>query len=401
MSWDYKTLNELGTVSRGRSRHRPRNDNSLFGGKYPFVQTADVKAANFYLTDYTETYNEKGLEQSRLWKAGTLCITIAANIADTAILGIDACFPDSIMGFVPFEGVSNAKFIKYAFDMLQRDIKQISQGTAQDNLSWQKLETIKFPAPDIKIQKKIVEILGTFDDLIENNQKQIKLLEEAAQRLYKEWFVDLRFPGYENCKIVDGVPEGWSKDRADNFFKITIGKTPPRAEKQWFVDGSVGMPWLSISDMGNAGIYVFNTSEGLTSDAVQKYNMKVVPAGTVFVSFKLTIGRVAIAIKDMCTNEAIAHFCIENDKLRAYTYCYLSNFEYDTLGNTSSISKAVNSKIIKAMPFVMPNDDTIKKFSNVVDPILNEIKVKQEICNELIEARDRLLPKLMSEEVEV
>lgn len=122
MSWDYKILNELGTVSRGRSRHRPRNDNSLFGGKYPFVQTADVKAANFYLTDYTETYNEKGLEQSRLWKAGTLCITIAANIADTAILGIDACFPDSIMGFVPFEGVSNAKFIKYAFDMLQRDI---------------------------------------------------------------------------------------------------------------------------------------------------------------------------------------------------------------------------------------------------------------------------------------
>lgn len=401
MSWDYKTLNELGTVSRGRSRHRPRNDNSLFGGKYPFVQTADVKAANFYLTDYTETYNEKGLEQSRLWKAGTLCITIAANIADTAILGIDACFPDSIMGFVPFEGVSNAKFIKYAFDMLQRDIKQISQGTAQDNLSWQKLETIKFPAPDIKIQNKIVEILGTFDDLIENNQKQIKLLEEAAQRLYKEWFVDLRFPGYENCKIVDGVPEGWSKDRADNFFKITIGKTPPRAEKQWFVDGSVGMPWLSISDMGNAGVYVFNTSEGLTSDAVQKYNMKVVPAGTVFVSFKLTMGRVAIAIKDMCTNEAIAHFCIENDKLRAYTYCYLSNFEYDTLGNTSSISKAVNSKIIKAMPFVMPNDDTIKKFSNVVDPILNEIKVKQEICNELIEARDRLLPKLMHKEVEV
>lgn len=231
MSWDYKILNELGTVSRGRSRHRPRNDNSLFGGKYPFVQTADVKAANFYLTDYTETYNEKGLEQSRLWKAGTLCITIAANIADTAILGIDACFPDSIMGFVPFEGVSNAKFIKYAFDMLQRDIKQISQGTAQDNLSWQKLEMIKFPAPDIKIQNKIVEILGTFDDLIENNQKRIKILEEAAQRLYKEWFADLRFPGYENCKIVDGVPEGWSKARESKKQFMTYGNELNRMMK--------------------------------------------------------------------------------------------------------------------------------------------------------------------------
>lgn len=283
----------------------------------------------------------------------------------------------------------------------QKKIDAIAKGTAQKAVPIALLKEIEIVIPENPIQKKVVVILKNYDQLIENNKKQIKLLEEAAQRLYKEWFIDLRFPGYENCKIVDGVPEGWSKDRADNFFKITIGKTPPRAEKQWFVDGSVGMPWLSISDMGNAGVYVFNTSEGLTSDAVQKYNMKVVPAGTVFVSFKLTVGRVAIAIKDMCTNEAIAHFCIENDKLRAYTYCYLSNFEYDTLGNTSSISKAVNSKIIKAMPFVMPNADTIEKFSNAVDPILNEIKVKQEICNELIEARDRLLPKLISGEVEV
>lgn len=297
--------------------------------------------------------------------------------------------------------ILDVRYLSYAMNKELRLLKTMSAGSTTKFLKIGMLHDLQISLPDISIQRKIASILGSYDDLIDNNKKQIKLLEEAAQRLYKEWFVDLRFPGYEETGIVDGVPEGWSKDRADNFFKITIGKTPPRAEKQWFVDGSVGMPWLSISDMGNAGVYVFNTSEGLTSDAVQKYNMKVVPAGTVFVSFKLTVGRVAIAIKDMCTNEAIAHFCIENDKLRAYTYCYLRNFEYDTLGNTSSISKAVNSKIIKAMPFVMPNEYTIEKFSNVVDPILNEIKVKQEICNELIEARDRLLPKLMSGELEV
>lgn len=111
MKWEYLTLDKLGSISRGKSKHRPRNDKILFGGKYPFIQTADVKAANLYLTEYKNTYNEKGLEQSKLWKAGTLCITIAANIAETAILGIDACFPDSIMGFVPFKGVSNVKFI--------------------------------------------------------------------------------------------------------------------------------------------------------------------------------------------------------------------------------------------------------------------------------------------------
>ena len=270
-----------------------------------------------------------------------------------------------------FDDKLDAEYLYYWINSYegQKKIDAIAKGTAQKAVPIALLKEIEIVIPENPIQKKVVVILKNYDQLIENNKKQIKLLEEAAQRLYKEWFIDLRFPGYENCKIVDGVPEGWSKDRADNFFKITIGKTPPRAEKQWFVDGSVGMPWLSISDMGNAGVYVFNTSEGLTSDAVQKYNMKVVPAGTVFVSFKLTVGRVAIAIKDMCTNEAIAHFCIENDKLRAYTYCYLSNFEYDTLGNTSSISKAVNSKIIKAMPFVKPNDDTIEKFSNVVNPI--------------------------------
>ena len=204
-------------------KHRPRNDKTLFGGKYPFVQTADVKAAEFYLTEYTDTYNERGLEQSKLWKAGTLCITIAANIADTAILGIDACFPDSIMGFIPYDGVSNVKFVKYAFDILQRDCQKISQGTAQDNLSWKKLSTIKFPAPPIEVQDRIVAILSVYDDLIENNKKQIKLLEEAAQRLYKEWFVDLRFPGYEDTLIVDGVPEGWKKEKLIDIANIQYG----------------------------------------------------------------------------------------------------------------------------------------------------------------------------------
>lgn len=401
MSWEYKTLDELGAISRGRSKHRPRNDGTLFGGKYPFVQTADVKKANLYLTEYESTYNEKGLEQSKLWKAGTLCITIAANIADTAILGIDACFPDSIMGFIPYDGIANVKFVKYAFDMLQRDCKQISQGTAHDNLSWQKLSTIKFPTPNIEVQNKIVDYLSAYDDLIENNKKQIELLEEAVERIYKEWFVDLHFPGYEDAKIVDGVPEGWKKDRADSFFKITIGKTPPRAEKQWFVSANNGIPWVSISDMGNSGTFIFKTDEGVTSEAVKKHNMKVVPSGAILVSFKLTVGRVSIATTEMCTNEAIAHFYITDNEQQAYTYCYLHNFEYDTLGNTSSISKAVNSKIIKAMTFIMPTKKVINEFSNVVMPILGEIKVKQDMCYKLAEVRDRLLPKLMSGEIEV
>ena len=234
MSWECKTLDQLGEVSRGRSKHRPRNDPSLFGGEYPFIQTADVKAANFYITEYDTTYNEKGLAQSKLWHPGTLCITIAANIADTGILAMDACFPDSVMGFLPYEGIADVRFVKYCFDILQQNCKKISQGAAQDNLSWEKLSTILFPAPPIEVQTKIADMLSIYDDLIENNQKQIKLLEEAAQRLYKEWFVDLRFPGHENTPISDGIPEGWSIATVADFGEIVTGKTPSTAKAEYY-----------------------------------------------------------------------------------------------------------------------------------------------------------------------
>ena len=149
--WKYKTLDQMGSVQRGRSKHRPRNDARLFGGQYPFIQTADVKNAPFYISEYTETYNEMGLAQSKLWDIGTLCITIAANIADTGILAIPACFPDSVLGFRAYDDISDVRFVKYCFDILQKDCKQISQGTAQDNLSWEKLSTIKFPCPPIEV----------------------------------------------------------------------------------------------------------------------------------------------------------------------------------------------------------------------------------------------------------
>ena len=241
-------------------------------------------------------------------------------------------------------------------------------GSSQKALTIASLKGLEILCPPVNVQHRIVEMLSSYDALIENNQKQIKLLEEAAQRLYKEWFVDLRFPGHEATFITNGIPEGWKKDRADAFFDMSIGKTPPRAEKQWFTTGGNGNPWISISDMGNSGTYVFDTAEELTADAISKHNVKVVPADTVLVSFKLTVGRVSITTTDMCTNEAIAHFLMPNDTLREYTYLYLKCFEYDSLGNTSAISKAVNSKIIKGMPFIMPDDATIARFHQIDIP---------------------------------
>jgi type I restriction enzyme S subunit len=208
------TLDKLGELSRGRSRHRPRDASSLYGGPFPFVQTGDVKRAGLYLTEYEQTYSEAGLAQSRLWPAGTLCITIAANIADTAILGIDACFPDSVIGFTADPEMADTRFVKYLFDaVLKIRFRSFTQGAAQDNLSQEKLLSIKFPVPDLRVQRRIADILSAYDDLIENNRRRIALLEEAARMLYREWFVHFRFPGHEHVKITDGLSEGWERKR--------------------------------------------------------------------------------------------------------------------------------------------------------------------------------------------
>ena len=199
------TLDQLGEVARGRSRHRPRDAAHLYGGPFPFIQTGDVKKANLYLTDFEQTYSEAGLAQSKLWSAGTLCITIAANIADTAILGIDACFPDSVIGFTADAEQADTRFVKYLFDgVLKIRFRSFTQGAAQDNLSQEKLLSIKFPVPELRIQQRIADILSPYDELIENNQRRIALLEEAARMLYREWFVHFRFPGSYGRKLVTG-----------------------------------------------------------------------------------------------------------------------------------------------------------------------------------------------------
>lgn len=212
MSWQPKRLDQLGSVSRGRSRHRPRDAAHLYGGSHPFIQTGDVKHAGLYITDFIQTYSDAGLEQSKLWPAGTLCITIAANIADTAILGIDACFPDSVIGFIADPQQADTRFVKYLFDAtIKRRAQQFSQGATQDNLSQEKLLSLEFDVPRIDEQFRIADILATYDDLIENNRRRMALLDESARLLYQEWFIRLRFPGHEHTRIVDGIPDGWKR----------------------------------------------------------------------------------------------------------------------------------------------------------------------------------------------
>lgn len=286
-------------------------------------------------------------------------------------------------------------YLYYLLQSKVNDFINSSNGAAQKNLLLSTMRNFDLEIEDsLPNQYHIATILSRYDSLIENYQKQTKLLEEAAQRLYKEWFVDLRFPGYENAKIVDGVPEGWERKTAQDFFTMSIGKTPPRAEKEWFTICETDVPWVSISDMKDV-MFVNETSEKLTKEACEKFNVRIVPEGTILLSFKLTVGRVSIADMPVCTNEAIAHLIKDDTNWREYTLLYLRNFHYDSLGNTSGISKAVNSTIIKNMPFVMPNVRILDVFSQKVSPMFDTIRKLSKQIRLLSEARDRLLPKLM------
>ena len=396
MSWEYKTLDQLGEISRGRSKHRPRNDSSLFGGKSPFIQTANVKAANFYITEYDTTYNEKGLEQSKLWKPGTLCITIAANIADTGILAIDACFPDSIMGFTPYDNVSDARFVKYCFDILQQDCKKISQGTAQDNLSWEKLSTIKFPAPSIEIQRKIADILSAYDNLIENNQKQIKLLEEAAQRLYKEWFVDLPFLGYETTPVADGVTEGWKQRNLGEMASILRrGISPKYDDNGKYLVISQKCIRQSIMDISEARR---ESKEYAPELNLQDKDTVICSTGTG------TLGRVGQVFGAYPNTTFDSHVTlIRTEEYQNFFYQAIKHQQEFLMGmgRGSTNQQELYRGVIENLQILTPTQEILNKAERLFSTIHDKITALNFQIGLLVEARDRMLPKLMSGEIEV
>jgi len=179
--WKQKTLEEIATTfGRGKSKHRPRNEPKLYGGKYPFIQTGDIRNADHVITEYSQTYSELGLAQSKLWPKRTICITIAANIAETAILGFDACFPDSVIGVVADPKEAEVGFIEYLLQSFKARIQSLGKGSAQANINMGTFENERFPFPPVAEQKEIVTKL---DALSEETQRLARLYEQKLAAL--------------------------------------------------------------------------------------------------------------------------------------------------------------------------------------------------------------------------
>jgi|APSaa5957512535_1039671.scaffolds.fasta_scaffold19722_3 type I restriction enzyme S subunit len=382
--WKTFKLDKLGSVSRGRSRHRPRNDSSLYGGEYPFFQTGDVKAANLYLSEYSQTYNEIGLAQSKQWEAGTLCITIAANIAETAILGIRGCFPDSVIGYICDPVKADTRFIKYYIDLIKRDMQQVSHGTTQDNLSLDKLLHFNFVVPNVNEQRKIAGILSAYDDLIENNLRRIKILEEMAQNLYREWFVKFRFPGHQNTRFVDSplgkIPEGWEVHLVE---KIVIRIHSGKKYNQKTASATGAIP---ILDQGRSGIIGYHDDE----PGVLASEDRPIIVFANHTCYQNLIMYPFSAIQN------VLPFIANSKYLRDIYWLHYTTKDLVTFNDYKGHWPEFISKEL-----ILPISYVCKNFGSIVEPILRLIFRHEKRNTNLRQTRDLLLPKLISGEVDV
>lgn len=328
-----------------------------------------------------------------------------------------------------------------------------AQDSAQPSIVLDQILDAEIAYPDNR--RETAKKLFSIDQKIHLNTQINQTLEQIAQALFKSWFVDFdpvrakvqalsdglsleqaelaamqaisgktpkeltalsqtqpdryaelaetakAFP----CEMVevDGVevPKGWEYKPADELFDIGIGKTPPRKETEWFSTNPDDMQWISIKDMGNSGVFITESSEFLTNQAVDKFNIRKIPENTVLLSFKLTIGRVSITTCKTTTNEAIAHFKITDKSFLTteYLYLFFQQFDFNSLGSTSSIATAVNSKTIKGIEILIPNEELIKAFQMKISNIFAQIKNLTMENKNLVETRDLLLPKLLNGEI--
>jgi type I restriction enzyme S subunit len=397
-------LSDLGTVNRGKSKHRPRNDASLFGGEYPFIQTGEVKATEFYLNSFSETYNEKGLAQSKLWDKGTLLITISANIAETAILDIKACFPDSIIGFIPFENKSDVRFVKYYMEYIKKKLQNISQGTTQDNMSVKKLLSMWLYVPDYENQVKIASILSNYDKLIENNNQRIKLLESMAEEIYKEWFVRLRFPDFDKVEILDGVPFGWERKK--------LGDTNIE-----FIDGDRGKNYPKQNEFAENGYCLFLNTGNVTKKSfdfnkvqfVTKEKDAILRKGKlerddIVLTTRGTIGNVSlydseIPYNNIRINSGMLILRCNNTILNSiylYHYFIATKTQNDIeLFTTGSAQPQLPISTLKNINILIPSMNILNQFLHIIESKYKLIGLLRNKNKNLKETRDLLLPKLI------
>ena len=358
----------LGELITHRREKKPENEELPIRGvsKDGFIPPKQIDANTdiynvFYKKDFV--YNPARMELGSIAFNSDLDKGICSSLYEMFFVHrTDICLPEYLALFV-----SQDEFARYC--------NFLSSGSAREYCRFANISQIKISLPSIEEQRKIVHDYKVITDRIELLKDENKQLIKILIGTYTEMFSQ-----FEPLMKDISLPNGWQKGAADNFYDITIGKTPPREEIDCFSYDDTDIKWVSIADMKNATPFIEDTTEKLTKEAVEKHNVKMVQENSILLSFKMTVGRVAIASRSLTTNEAIAHFPCDINNL-AYTYCMLHEYNYEKLGSTSSITTAINSKIIKSMPIIIPDKETLSRFNSLANPVFKLIDVNgKESC---------------------
>ena len=443
--WVQVPFNDLGEVNRGRSRHRPRYAEHLFGGKYPFIQTGDVRASNGRIVRHTQTYSEDGLAQSRLWPKGTMCITIAANIAETAILTYPACFPDSVVGFVADDSKCDVRFVEYNFRLLKRRLQAEAIGSVQDNINLGTLSRLNINLPSLPEQKAIAHILGSLDDKIELNRQMNETLEAMAQALFKSWFVDFDpvidnalaagnaipetfakraeqrkveisarkaakkpenshqslFPSeFEFTEEMGWIPKGWGVVNLLEIIDLIGGGTPKTTIEEYW-NGSI--PWFSVVDApSSSDVFVNDTEKHVTELGVEKSSTKILRIGTTIISARGTVGKCAMVSTPMAMNQSCYGIVGKNQISDTFVY-YSVLVSVNALQQRGhgSVFNTITRDTFDSIKIAFSGEDLTIKFHEIVKTYFDKILSNSLQANSLAQLRDTLLPKLLSGELRI
>lgn len=396
-------LSEL-TLNITDGKHGDCKDKENSG--FYFISCKDVRGGQIHYEcarqiaeeDFQDTHKRTQLEPNDILVTNSGTIGRMAFVTESPLTG-RTTFQKSVAIVKPDTGKVLPKYLYYQLQNCVSEFINQSNGSAQKNLLLSTMRSFKMRIhEDKETQARITRVLSAYDDLIENNQKQIKLLEEAAQRLYKEWFVDLRFPGYENTKIVDGVPEGWSRKPFSEVVTVMSGGTPKTDVKDYYA-GTI--PFYTPKD-SDGSFFAFDTVNHISQLGLKNCNSQYYPAGTVIITARGTVGKTAILAVPMAMNQSC--YALKCDSLHSPYYLFFAlNKEVDRL-RVMANGGVFNTIIVKTFDHIsifIPTSAVLELFNLTVSPIMEQIKTKMKQNTSLKEARDRLLPKLMNGELEV
>lgn len=379
------------------------------GSGYFFISCKDILDGQIQYEGARQITKEDFIETHKRTKLAPndILITNSGTIGRMAIVKdipetFKTTFQKSVAIVKPKTSEVYPLYLYYLLKSKVTDFVNSSNGAAQKNLLLSTLRDFELKIVSSKIlQCRIAEILSRYDFLIENYQKQVKLLEESAQRLYKEWFVDLRFPGYENTKIVDGVPEGWEKKQIKDICSlITSGGTPSRNNKSFWNNGNI--KWVKTKELNDT--WIIDTEEHITEIGLNSSSAKIFPPNTLLMAIYAspTLGRLGILGYEACCNQAALGFIPKEFVSWQWLFYKL----YELRDKFNSIARGagqqnISAIVVKDMEIIVPEKNLIDKYTSFVTEMFN--RQKTIICEIklLTEARDRLLPKLMSGEIEV